>query len=59
MQKKYLVRLTDEERQELLEVIDKLKGTSQKVRRFQILLKADADGPGWTDQRIVEAFRCR
>jgi len=59
MQKKYIVRLTDEERKELLEVIDKLKGTSQKVRRAQILLKADADGPGWTDGRIVEAFRCR
>lgn len=59
MQKKYIVRLTDEERKDLLEVIDKLKGTSQKVRRAQILLKADADGPGWTDQRIVEAFRCR
>lgn len=59
MQKKYIVRLTNEERKEVLEVIDKLKGTSQKVRRAQILLKADADGPGWTDQRIVEAFRCR
>ena len=59
MQKKYIVRLTDEERKELLEVTDKLKGTSQKVRRSQVLLKADVEGPGWTDQRIVEAFRCR
>jgi Homeodomain-like domain len=40
-------------------VIKKLKGTSQKVRRAQILLKADADGPGWTDHRIAEAFSCR
>lgn len=59
MQKKYIVRLTDEERAELQQVIRKLKGTSQKVRRAQILLKADADGPGWTDQRIAEAFCCR
>lgn len=59
MQKKYVVRLTEEERGELQEVIKKLKGTSQKVRRAQILLKADADGPGWTDQRIAEAFSCR
>jgi biotin operon repressor len=29
------------------------------VRRAQILLKADADGPSWTDQRIAEAFGCR
>lgn len=59
MQKKYIVRLTDEERAELREVIKKLKGTAQKVRRAQILLKADADGPNWTDARIAEAFSCR
>ena len=59
MQKKYIVRLTDEERSELREVVKKLKGTSQKVRRAQILLKADADGPNWTDQKIAEAYSCR
>jgi hypothetical protein len=59
MQKKYIVRLTDEERGELQEVVKRLKGTSQKVRRAQILLKADADGPNWTDQKIAEAFSCR
>jgi len=59
MQKKYVVRLTDEERGELQVVIRKLKGTSQKVRRAQILLKANAAGPNWTDQRIAEAFSCR
>jgi hypothetical protein len=59
MQKKYVVRLTDEERGELEGVVKKLKGTGQKVRRAQILLKADADGPNWTDQQIAEAFSCR
>jgi hypothetical protein len=59
MQKKYVVRLTDQERSELQVVIKKLKGTSQKVRRAQILLKADADGPKWTDEQIAEAFSCR
>jgi len=59
MQKKYVVRLTDAERDELRQVVKKLKGTSQKVRRAQILLKADADGPNWTDRRIAEAFCCR
>jgi hypothetical protein len=58
MRKKYIVRLTDEERLELREVVKKLKGTSQKVRRAQVLLKADADGPNWTDVRIAEAFSC-
>ncbi len=59
MEKKYIVRLTDEERKVLCDVVKKLKGTSQKVRRAQILLKADADGPNWTDKRIAEAFSCR
>lgn len=59
MQKKYIVRLTELERSQLRAVIKKLKGTSQKVRRAQILLKADADGSNWTDQRIAEAFDCR
>ncbi|AWM36950.1 hypothetical protein GobsT_51700 [Gemmata obscuriglobus] len=59
MQKKYIVRLTADERATLADVVQKLKGSSQKVRRAQILLKADADGPGWTDAKIAEAVRCR
>ena len=59
MNKKFIIRLTDEERGICQEVVKKLKGSSQKVRRAQILLKADADGPGWTDSRIAEAFNCR
>ena len=59
MQKRFIARLTAEERNTLQEVIKKLKGTSQKVQRAQILLKADADGPAWTDIRIAEAFSCR
>ena len=59
MQKRYVVRLTDQERSELQGIIRKLKGTGQKVRRAQVLLKADADGPNWTDERIADAFSCR
>ena len=59
MQKKYIVRLTETERATLQDIIKKLKGTSQKVRRAHVLLKADAEGPGWTDARIAEAFGCR
>lgn len=59
MQKVYVVRLTDQERGELQTVIKKLKGTGQKVRRAQILLKADADGPNWSDAKIADAFSCR
>src|SRR6266542_4209544 len=59
LQKKYIVRLTPAERATLTDVIKKLNGSAQKVRRAQILLKADADGPAWTDARIAEAFGCR
>ena len=54
-----LVRLSDEERDRCQQVIKTLKGPSQKVRRAHILLKADADGPGWPDAKIAEAFNCR
>ena len=59
MYKKYIVRLSEEERRVCQEIVKKLKGSSQKVRRAQILLKADADGPGWPDAKIAEAYNCR
>lgn len=54
-----IVRLTKQERIELQSVGKKLKGTGQKVRRAPILLKADAGGPNWIDERIAEADACR
>lgn len=59
MQKKYIVRLSMEERDHLKMVVKKLNGSSQKVQRAQILLKADIDGPNWSDKKIAEAFDCR
>ena len=59
MAKPWIVRLSEAERLELVGVVRKLTGTSQKVKRAMILLKADADGPGWTDEKIAEAFSCR
>jgi transposase len=59
MAKKYIVRLSEEERESLRQVIKKLKGSSQKVRRAQILLKADLEGANWTDKQIAAAFECR
>ena len=58
MRKVYIVRLADDERELLAQIVGKFKGTSQKVRRAQILLKADADGPAWCDQQIADAFGC-
>ena len=43
MHKKYIVRLSDEERGICQQIIKHLKGSSQKFRRAQILRKADVD----------------
>jgi hypothetical protein len=59
MYKKYIVRLTAKERQTLREIVKRFKGSSQKFRRAQMLLKADVAGPAWTDERIAEAFDSR
>jgi len=59
MTKKYVVRLTNEERNRLTALVGSGKATARKIRRANILLKTDADGPGWTDERIAEAFGCR
>ena len=56
MHKKYIVRLSDAERETLTRLIKKRRVSSQKVRRAQVLLKADVDGPSWTDVEIAEAF---
>jgi len=58
VEKKYVVRLSSEERERLNEVLS-LKRLSRFSRtRAWIYLKADesADGPGWADARIAEAF---
>ena len=59
MEKKYIVRLSDQEREQLKVVISKLSGSSQKVRRANILLIADTNGPAWTDHQIAAAYHCR
>ena len=59
MNKKYVVRLSDEERGVCQAILKHLKGSSQQFRRAQILLKADVAGPGWSDAKMAEAFNCR
>jgi hypothetical protein len=59
MAKKYIVRLTLEERQVLRQIVKKQLGSAAKVRRAQMLLKADVDGPAWIDARIADAFDSR
>lgn len=54
--KKFVVDLSEQKRQLCQDVVKKLKVTSQKVERADILLKADC---GWSDAKIVEALECR
>jgi transposase len=56
--KRYIVTLTPEERQSLLDLIAAGKGAAGKLAHARILLKADAacDGPAWADAAIAEAI---
>jgi len=59
-QKKYLVTLTPEEREQLAGLLSAGKRSALTLARARILLKADqADGgPAWPDERIAEALDC-
>src|SRR6202162_3205151 len=56
--KKYVVRLSGEEREQLETLIRKGKGPVQRLLKCRILLKADVSegGDGWSDGRIIEAL---
>jgi hypothetical protein len=56
--KKYVVRLSGEEREQLAALIRKGKGPAQRLLKARILLKADVSeaGEGWSDSRIIEAL---
>ena len=56
MAKKYVVRLTSDERETLLRMVSAGRDAARKLMHARVLLKADADGPRWTDVRIAEAF---
>jgi hypothetical protein len=58
MAKRYIVTLTDEERDSLHKMLGSGKGAARKLTRARILLKADASAgcPAWKDERIVEAL---
>ena len=59
MQKKYVVRLTESERDLLNRLVKKPRVSAQRVLRARVLLKTDADGSHWTDAAIANALDCR
>ena len=58
MHKRYVVRLTNEERESLEALVRRGRAPARKLLYARVLLKADAseDGPAWTDERIAEAL---
>ena len=58
LKKKYIVELTDLEREELNMCISKGENKAYKIKHVHILLKADVEGPYWPDKQIAVAFSC-
>jgi len=58
MKKKYIVTLTQEERQRLQAMLSKGRAAARKLVHARILLKADASarGPNWSDDAIAEGL---
>jgi transposase len=57
--KKYIVRLTEEERNGLKGLVSKGRASARKIGHARVLMKVDADGPNWTDEEAAEAFGIR
>ena len=57
--KKYVVRLTQEEREKLTVLVSKGRASARKIGHARVLLNVDAGGSGWTDQQAGEAFGVR
>src|SRR6266851_2409377 len=53
---KYVVRLSDAERQSLQELLAGKRVAADKLQRARVFLKADVDGPAWSDPEIADAF---
>ncbi len=56
--KKYVVKLSAEERERLSALVSKGKAAAKTILKARILLKADQSeaGEGWSDERICEAL---
>ena len=56
--KKYIVRLSDNERRQLAALIRKGSSPAHRLLKARILLKADVSeaGEGWSDNEIIDAL---
>ena len=58
MNKKYIVRLTADERKEMDDLLKKGKTQAYRIKHANILLAIDADGPNWSDHQAARAYKC-
>jgi len=58
MDKKYIVRLTEDERKDLKNLLKKGKTQAYRIKHANILLATDADGPNWPDHQAAKAYKC-
>jgi transposase len=58
MNKKYIVRLGDEERQQLIDLTSTGKAAAYKIKHANMLLQVDADGPNQADHDVAKTFHC-
>jgi transposase len=58
MEKKYIVRLTEDEQAELTNMVSKGKTPAYRIKHANILLAVDGNGMKMTDEEAAEAYRC-
>jgi hypothetical protein len=59
MNKRYVVRLTEDERSDLRRMVSTGKAAARKILHARVLLQVDESpgGPGWPDTQVSESLR--
>lgn len=58
MPKRYIVRLSEEEQQQLKDLVSTGKAAAYRIKHAKILLNIDVNGAGWTDEEAATGFSC-
>ncbi len=59
MTNRYIVRLSEEEREELKNLVSKGKSTAYKIKHANILLAVDTSDSSQKDEEVAQAYHCR
>lgn len=59
MPKRYIVRLSEDEQQQLKDLVSVGKAAAYKIKHANLLLNIDLNGAGWTDEQAASAFSCQ